>query len=183
MSDPVLEAPHHLDPDESPVEWRRLSRQLGIGAFWLLIMLVALAVLDRAFDDDEPEPRGFIEFVLGSSVQCIRTSSEVSPGGGPARLVPEEGAVSLGRCDGLGLASSTEPVTHPNGKRYIDTYRTEYYVRVAQFELEEGRTEYGPDEATELLRIVDEACYQQYAHLAPYPGSWNGCPGDRSAFP
>jgi hypothetical protein len=176
MSEPVLEVPHYLDPDEPRIGWRRLGRQVGLWALWVTLMLVAFRVLDQTFDDEEPMLL-IHEVVYGTSVQCLRISAEVSPGG-QQRHASEEGAVALGACDELGLASSPDPVTHPNGKRYIDTYRTEYHVRVAQFELEEGRSEYGPEEATELLRIVDEACYQHYAGLSPYSGTWNGCPGD-----
>ncbi len=182
MSDHTLEIPHHLDPDEPRVEWRKLVRQSASFVAVVVVFMVALRFLDQLFDDDRPSPIVF-ETVFATSIQCVRTSAELGPAGSLPTVVPEEGAVSLGRCEDLGFASSSDPVAHSDGRSYIDTYRTEYHVRVAQLELQEGKSEYGPDDSVEVIRVVDEACYEHYAASAPYAVTWAGCPAAAPSSP
>ena len=176
MTDHALETPDHLEPDVTPIPWRRQFLRWGGLVLMVFVFLVLLELAGSLFDDDDPPP--VIEQVLGTAVQCTRTSSEPSLVGGSPSPAPSQTQIWPGSCEDLGFYGDGEPVVHADGKRYLDTYTTEYHVRVWQFELEDGRGEYTLEDGSQALMLVDQACYERYRELGERPGLWTGCDED-----
>lgn len=175
MSVSPLQSPDHLEPDPPPIAWRQLVTRAGVTLIVISAIVMADDVAEAFFGHAGRAEPCALELVLGTSVECTRTSALSSPVGASPSPAPEETKIWPRSCEDLGLQSREEPVLHDDGKRYIDTYKTDYGVRVAKVPGKNGHGSYPSHEAEEYLRVVDRACFEAYSD-SDAPHFWDGCP-------